>query len=266
MKDRIITSIEIEEILEKYNIGKKPLSLLLGWGEVTIIRYLDGGVPDKLHSDVLFSIKNNPSKLLRYLEENKNLITELAYKKVLLKIEELEKEEDRENIYLIAKHIIAKLEDTTPLALQKILYYIDGFSLALLERSIFEQRPEAWVHGPVYKNIYDHYSCYKFNAIDKNNFSKYLVIDTFDDDMINLVDEVIRCFGCYSGKTLEKMTHLSESWVSAREGVMKDEASNKKIDKEMMKLEFLSICERYNISNYSLIFKYSNRLFKKVIK
>ena len=39
MKDRVITKKEIEEILIKYNIGKKPLSLVLGWGEVTIIRY-----------------------------------------------------------------------------------------------------------------------------------------------------------------------------------------------------------------------------------
>ena len=74
MKDRVITKKEIEEILIKYNIGKKPLSLVLGWGEVTIIRYLDGNIPDKLHSNVLFSIKNNPNLLLEYLEKNKKLI------------------------------------------------------------------------------------------------------------------------------------------------------------------------------------------------
>ena len=39
MESKIISKKEIEQILEKYNIGKKPLSLLLGWGEVTVIRY-----------------------------------------------------------------------------------------------------------------------------------------------------------------------------------------------------------------------------------
>ena len=39
-------------------------------------------------------------------------------------------------MYVIAKHIIAQMEDTTPLALQKILYYIEGFSLALLDKNI----------------------------------------------------------------------------------------------------------------------------------
>ena len=43
----IITIKEIEEILNKYAIGKKPLSLVLGWGEVTIIRYLEGSTPEK---------------------------------------------------------------------------------------------------------------------------------------------------------------------------------------------------------------------------
>lgn len=266
MDSKIISKKEIEEILNKYNIGKKPLSLVLGWGEITIIRYLDGGIPDKLHSEVLYSIKNNPNKLLEYLEKNKKLITELAYKKVKTRIDEIAQVEDNQNLYLISKHIIASLEDTTPLALQKILYYIEGFSLAILNKSLFEYSPEAWVHGPVYKCIYDQYSNYKFNSIDKENLSKYLVIDTLDSDTINLVDEIIRCFGCYSGKTLEKMTHLSSSWLISRGNLKEEESSDKKIDKELMKKEFVDICQIYNIKDYRTISRYSNKLFKKVFK
>lgn len=266
VKDKIITTKEIEEILEKYNIGKKPLSLVLGWGEVTIIRYLDGNVPDKLHSNVLFSIKNNPNLLLEYLEKNKKLITKLAYKKVKTRVEELEQKENKENIHLITKHIIAVLEDTTPLALQKILYYIDSFSLALLDRSIFEYSPEAWVHGPVYKNIYEEYSYYRFNSIDKTNFTKYLNIECLEEEIITLIDEVIKCFGCYSGKVLEKMTHLSNSWIDTRGTLKSDEASNRIIDKNKMQEEFKDICKKYQIKNYQDISKFSNKLFRKVIK
>ena len=56
MKKEIITIKEILEILEKYNIGKKPLSLVLGWGEITIIRYLEGQIPDQFHSELLLKI------------------------------------------------------------------------------------------------------------------------------------------------------------------------------------------------------------------
>ena len=264
MKDRVITKKEIEEILIKYNIGKKPLSLVLGWGEVTIIRYLDGGIPDKLHSDVLFSIKNNHNKMLEYLNKNKDLITNLAYKKVIVKIGEMEEELEKDNIYLISKYIIQKLEDTTPLALQKILYYIDGFSLALLGISILEYSPEAWVHGPVYRNIYDYYCHYKFNPIDKNN--ECLNLEILDKNVLEIIDGVINSFGCYSGKVLENMTHLSSSWLDAREGLFVDEISDKLISKDKMREEFICICQKYHIDNFKDISRYSIKLFRKVMK
>jgi len=266
MELKVISKNEIEEILKKYNIGKKPLSLVLGWGEITIIRYLDGGIPDKLHSDVLYSIKNDPYKLLEYLENNKSLITDLAYKKVKARIEELENEEDEKQLYLIAKHIIATLEDTTPLALQKILYYIEGFSLALLNKSLFLSSPEAWVHGPVYKEIYEKYNSYKFNSINRSDLKKYVTINQIDSDTMDVIDEVIKCFGCYSGKTLEKMTHLSDSWITARGTLDKDELSNEVIDKKNIKKEFLNICQKYHINDYADISRYSNKLFKRIFK
>ena len=38
-ENNIITTSEIEELIDKYAIGKKPLSLILGLGEINIIRY-----------------------------------------------------------------------------------------------------------------------------------------------------------------------------------------------------------------------------------
>ena len=49
-----IVSIEtILAIPEKYAIGKRPLSLLLGWGEQTFSRYCDGDLPTKQYSEIL---------------------------------------------------------------------------------------------------------------------------------------------------------------------------------------------------------------------
>ena len=39
-KEGLISVSEMELILDKYDIGKRPLSLLLGWGEGTLTRYL----------------------------------------------------------------------------------------------------------------------------------------------------------------------------------------------------------------------------------
>lgn len=77
----IIHVSEIEELLAKYNIGAKPLSLLLGWGEVTISRYLKGQLPIKEHSDKLKSL-NNPYIFLEVLKGNKSILTDVALRKV----------------------------------------------------------------------------------------------------------------------------------------------------------------------------------------
>ena len=41
-QNNIISLEHILEIPKKYNIGKRSLSLLLGWGGQTFIRYCDG--------------------------------------------------------------------------------------------------------------------------------------------------------------------------------------------------------------------------------
>ncbi len=263
---RIIQIDEIEEILEKYNIGKKPLALVLGWGEVTIIRYLEGQIPDQFHSDILLKIKDDYHEFLKYLEKNKEFITNLAYKKVIGKISELKLEEDQSKIYLIVKHIIAKMEDITPLALQKILYYIEGFSLALLDNDLLNSDCEAWVHGPVYHEIYDRFSYYSYHIIEKEEFYSYLVLDNIDNDEQKLIDKIIQCFGCYSGKILESMTHQTIPWIEARKNASADEMSNQIISKDKMQEYFKDICEEYHISTIDDISKYSKKIFKKIVR
>lgn len=73
-----LISIEIEMILKKYDIGKRPLSLLLGWGEGTVTRYLDGDTPTKQYSDTLKKILKDSGYLMELLEKNKDEITNLA--------------------------------------------------------------------------------------------------------------------------------------------------------------------------------------------
>lgn len=264
-KHGIITTTQIEEILKKYNIGKKPLSLVLGWGEITIIRYLDGQMPERVYSDILLKVLEDPKELLKYVERNKDLITAVAYKKVVGRIAELRLEEDKSKIYKISKHIIAKMGDITPLALQKILYYIQGFSLAILDKEMFPDRCEAWVHGPVYREIYDRFSYYSFNSIDSSEFDSYQDID-IDEDEKKLIDEVVENFGCYSGKTLEKMTHISLPWVVARSGLDSDEASDKEISNKEISDYFKEISMEYDVQNIEDIKKYSSKIFKQVNK
>ena len=49
----LVSIDDIERLMKIYKIGKAPLSLALGFGEVTIPRYLEGQVPSKEYSDVV---------------------------------------------------------------------------------------------------------------------------------------------------------------------------------------------------------------------
>ncbi|WP_061213906.1 type II TA system antitoxin MqsA family protein [Syntrophomonas wolfei] len=84
----IITVQEIEEILRQYNIGAKPLAVILGWGEVTILRYLKGQIPDRAHSNTLLSLKD-PYVFFRYFKEKQERLSPVACNKVVSALEGL---------------------------------------------------------------------------------------------------------------------------------------------------------------------------------
>lgn len=71
--------------MERYNIGKRPLSLILDWGELTITRYLKGMAPKKEYLDTLKLINEKPSAFAQILNQNQEKITRKAYEKCLKK-------------------------------------------------------------------------------------------------------------------------------------------------------------------------------------
>lgn len=261
IEEKIISIEEIEEILRKYKIGKKPLSKLLGWGEITITRYINGDVPTKPYSDELYKILKNSDYMLEILEKNKHNITESAYITALNAI----KDSDYiiSDIELIAQYIIMKCEEITPLALQKLLYYSQGFYKSFFGNFLFKADCEAWVHGPVYNEIY-----YKYKFFGSKNIEQYLdydISEILDEDKKNLLDVIIKCFGFYNGKALEKMTHYERPWLDAIRGMMIDEKSNNIILKENIADYFEKIKEKYSMIDLTDIREYSEKHFYEVI-
>lgn len=261
----LITIEELNQLLEKYNIGKKPLSLVLGLGEITITRYFDGYTPDRIYSDLLKNVLNNPKLMRSYLKKNKNLISNIAYRKVKSKIADIELNENQDKIYLVSKYIIANNKEITPMALQKILYFIQGFAISLYNVDIFNARCEAWAKGPVYRKIYERFSNYQYNSIKEEEFMEYEDIDLgLDKEISDLIDSVIKNFGCYSGTILSKMSHITFPWVEKRIDKQNNEYSNEEIKLSDMKKYFDMVIDKYNINNSNDISNYSNELFQKV--
>lgn len=267
-KENIITVEEIEKILNKYKIGKKPLSKLLGWGEVTLIRYLNGDVPSKIYSDQLYNILNNEEYMNELVEENKDAISEKTYKSVKNALKTLKESEDNSGneteIDVISKYIIVTCKEITPLALQKILYYAQGFYYAFFGKFLFDDDCQAWVHGPVFVDIYEKYKGFKSSNIFI--YVDYDIEDVMTDEKKEILDAVIKYFGYYNGKALEKMSHYEIPWINARKGLLPTENSNNIISKKDIEEYFKKVKMKYDMLNILDIKKYSNDQFKRVIE
>lgn len=264
--ENLIQVSEIKSILEKYNIGKRPLSLLLHWGEGTLTRYLDGDTPTKQYSETLRLLLSDPGYMAKILEENKDKITERAYKLCKEAIENVKTEKLRGEgkIDSVTKYFILNCFEITPLALQKLLYFAQGFYKAFNGQFLFNNDCEAWVHGPVYKNIYDKYKDRGYNPIEEN-FSEYSDFKLSETET-EFLDSIILNFGCYSGKVLEKMTHIETPWRVTRKGLGEHESSDRIINKDLISEYFSSIRIKFSMLNFPDVKDYSQDLFNKISK
>ncbi len=80
-KHGIISRGEIESILKKYNISQRSLAALLGWGEITIHRYVAGNIPDEAHNQMLHFIAD-PANMEKIFCKNEDRLSLQARRKL----------------------------------------------------------------------------------------------------------------------------------------------------------------------------------------
>lgn len=259
-----IVSLEnIRAIPEKYGIGKRPLSLLLGWGELTFSRYYDGDMPTKQYSQILKKIYSDPVYYLSYLEGNKDkLKSDKTYEKSKAETEKLlnNPEGQMTKMDVVVDYLLLGCRDITPLSLQKVLYYVQGFHYAFYGTFLFTEECEAWVHGPVYPDVYRRYKRYYFDPIDS--------VNEFDVSLLSveekiLLDSIIRNVCCYSGKTLESFTHTETPWSTARSGLPAGATSNMIIHRETIGSYFSSVKKKHRMLNPANIKDYMHDMFSQ---
>jgi len=122
--------------------------------------------------------------------------------------------------YDIAQYFLAKADEDagdlmSNLKLQKLVYYTQGFSLALFDKPLFPERIEAWIHGPVVPALYHEYKGYGAGAIPPPptlDFPKYA------QETRELLDEVYAVYGQFAAWKLRNMTHQEPPWCMTPEG------------------------------------------------
>lgn len=261
----IVTVDEIDNLMKLYNIGKEPLSATLGFGTVTIPRYMEGQVPSKEYSDIIKSALSSPKYMKSCLIKNRHKITDAAYKKAMIATDYLINVFNvSDKMLQIISYIFDRLDEVTPLMLQKILYYSQGISYAVQGKALFNEDCEAWVHGPVYPDVYALFKDFKYSPIDdvKFNVVKNSNYELSKDNK-NILDLVLDTFGIYGGKTLEKITHEERPWITARNGYGDNVSSNEIISKDAINDYFTMIDKSYNLNSKKGIEQYIHDILQK---
>lgn len=130
------------------------------------------------------------------------------------------------NIYDACDYIILKMtegqDSLNNIKLQKLLYYVQAWYLAFNEKPLFEdgENFQAWVHGPVNRQIYDRFSSTKslYADITYDDIRDGFDFENLNEDELEHIDVVLELYGKYSGTELEDMTHEEEPWINARTG------------------------------------------------
>lgn len=260
----IVTVKDIERMMKLYKIGKGPLSLALGFGEVTIPRYLEGQIPSKEYSDIIKSALSSPAFMREKLAGNREKLTDAAYKKAMAAAEGLEVLFCvSEKMLGVIACIFEELEEVTPLMLQKLLYFIQGIYSALYGKPLFEEDCRAWVHGPVYPEVYTLFRDFKYNPIDDVRFGLLKgTDDVLTEEERDVIDRVVNTFGIYGGKVLERITHNEGPWKSARKGYGDQVPSSELVSKDSIRKYYESVNEVYGVGSEEGVREYIRHMLR----
>lgn len=142
----------------------------------------------------------------------------------------------------VARYVIRFFQEAgdpvSNLKLQKLLYYIQGWHLAIKKRPLFQSDFEAWVHGPVLPSIYGQYKHYRWNPITED-----VAQPDFAPEEKAVIDEVLSVYGGDTGFALEQRSHTEAPWVDARAGIAQTQESRAVISKDGMQRFFESLMQ-----------------------
>lgn len=133
-------------------------------------------------------------------------------------------------------------ESMTHKKLQKLCYYAYSWFIYLnnddynnIQNRLFEEKFEAWVHGPVNRALYTKYAHHGWKNIPKSN-----KIPENLGNIDGFLQNIWQVYGKYNGDQLESISHQEKPWQNARIGLEPYESSNKWMSEIDMFMEYAS--------------------------
>lgn len=120
-------------------------------------------------------------------------------------------------------------DELTQMKVMKLLYYVQGTSLAVYNRKAFPDDVIAWKYGPAVESVHSRYAGKRgiVGKITSEDLADYKEIEA-DPEMASVVHAVQDAFGDKSAIELMHQTHSERPWKETRQsdiidpGLMKD--------------------------------------------
>ena len=129
-------------------------------------------------------------------------------------------------------HAVAQKGSLSPLKLQKLLYYAQGWHMAQHGGELFPEDLEAWDHGPVCPEVYHAFKGFGYKPIPAQ--TPEVAMPQFAD----FIAKIWTAYGPYSAKALEDMTHQELPWLKCYDG-----SHAKVIPKSLIEKYFLCLAK-----------------------
>lgn len=152
------------------------------------------------------------------------------------------------NIHDITDYIIIQAKgdadmSLSHLKLQKLLYYVQAWYLANYDEKLFAEDFQAWIHGPVNREVFDRFKETKIlysdiNIEDVRNEQVKLVLT--EEQKVH-IDAVLEVYMPYSGAQLEALSHRESPWRDTREGLSPVERCEYRIEPDSIKNYYKSL-------------------------
>lgn len=142
---------------------------------------------------------------------------------------------------ILANYILMNYGPMSHLKLQKLLFYCEAYHLAYFERSLLDEDFEAWVHGPVCREVFNHfkgksliYSDLLFTGDARSAHAEFDA-QKLSSTQLDFLSDVLGSLSSWTAFELENATHNEKPWMEARSGYGSADKCSVAISKESMK-------------------------------
>ena len=207
-----ITKEQLQDLVKKYNIGKKPLSKLLGWGETTVLLYATmDEIPQNEYSERLYQLYVDKRSYLEVLIKNMDRITDVAFRKSILA---LHKPIFESHILSVAQFVFDRAQTGISQAhLEVILMWSQILSLRLYDKTLFEDiyQPSKGNGNSPYRTVAEGFKNRVFFNFRENHNKAEMeenvgeafrpqIRQILTDESMEIIDHVIETFSWYGEK------------------------------------------------------------------